>query len=141
MARFSQNCDIKFAYIKKKQYLCTRFWSVPFLLPREECWCNDIPTEERSTIRSTLRAIYCEVVRVLVQAKGKMAEWSIASVLKTEVRKRTGGSNPSLSAKKNKKSICPNLFEQGDFLFFFEQGASGSLLGLRRNPSICVIQR
>ena len=31
-------------------------------------------------------------------ATGKMAEWSIASVLKTEVRKRTGGSNPSLSA-------------------------------------------
>ncbi len=30
--------------------------------------------------------------------QGKMAEWSIASVLKTEVRKRTGGSNPSLSA-------------------------------------------
>ena len=29
-----------------------------------------------------------------------MAEWSIASVLKTEVRKRTGGSNPSLSAMK-----------------------------------------
>ena len=33
-----------------------------------------------------------------VPAFGKMAEWSIASVLKTEVRKRTGGSNPSLSA-------------------------------------------
>ena len=31
--------------------------------------------------------------------EGKMAEWSIASVLKTEVRKRTGGSNPSLSAR------------------------------------------
>ena len=30
---------------------------------------------------------------------GKMAEWSIASVLKTEVRKRTEGSNPSLSAR------------------------------------------
>ena len=29
-----------------------------------------------------------------------MAEWSIASVLKTEVLKGTGGSNPSLSAKK-----------------------------------------
>ena len=27
-----------------------------------------------------------------------MAEWSIASVLKTEVLKGTGGSNPSLSA-------------------------------------------
>ena len=31
--------------------------------------------------------------------EGKMAEWSIASVLKTEVLKGTGGSNPSLSAK------------------------------------------
>ena len=31
-------------------------------------------------------------------AEGKMAEWSIASVLKTEVLKGTGGSNPSLSA-------------------------------------------
>ena len=30
-----------------------------------------------------------------------MAEWSIASVLKTEVLKGTGGSNPSLSAKNN----------------------------------------
>ena len=33
--------------------------------------------------------------------EGKMAEWSIASVLKTEVRRRTGGSNPSLSAETN----------------------------------------
>ena len=32
--------------------------------------------------------------------RGKMAEWSIASVLKTEVLKGTGGSNPSLSALK-----------------------------------------
>lgn len=31
---------------------------------------------------------------------GKMAEWSIASVLKTEGLKGLGGSNPSLSAKK-----------------------------------------
>ena len=31
--------------------------------------------------------------------RGKMAEWSIASVLKTEVLKGTGGSNPSLSAE------------------------------------------
>ncbi len=30
---------------------------------------------------------------------GEMAEWLIASVLKTEVLKGTGGSNPSLSAK------------------------------------------
>ena len=49
-----------FAYVKKKQYFCTRFRR---------------------------------------RARGKMAEWSIASVLKTEVLKGTGGSNPSLSAK------------------------------------------
>ena len=30
---------------------------------------------------------------------GEMAEWSIASVLKTDVLKGTGGSNPSLSAE------------------------------------------
>ncbi len=30
---------------------------------------------------------------------GKVAEWSIAPVLKTDVLRGTGGSNPSLSAK------------------------------------------
>ena len=30
---------------------------------------------------------------------GEMAEWSIASVLKTDVLRGTGGSNPSLSAE------------------------------------------
>ena len=31
---------------------------------------------------------------------GEMAEWSNATVLKTVVRQRTGGSNPSFSANK-----------------------------------------
>ena len=31
---------------------------------------------------------------------GEMAEWSIAAVLKTVVLRGTGGSNPSLSARK-----------------------------------------
>ena len=31
--------------------------------------------------------------------QGEMAEWSIASVLKTDVLRGTGGSNPSLSAR------------------------------------------
>ncbi len=31
---------------------------------------------------------------------GEMAEWSIATVLKTVVLRGTGGSNPSLSAKR-----------------------------------------
>ena len=33
-----------------------------------------------------------------------MAEWSIAAVLKTVERRRSGGSNPSLSAKRMKLS-------------------------------------
>ena len=33
---------------------------------------------------------------------GEMAEWSIAAVLKTVVLRGTGGSNPSLSAKRCK---------------------------------------
>ena len=33
-----------------------------------------------------------------------MAEWSIASVLKTDVLRGTGGSNPSLSAERDVKA-------------------------------------
>ncbi len=33
-------------------------------------------------------------------AQGEVAEWSIAAVLKTVVLRGTGGSNPSLSARK-----------------------------------------
>ena len=33
---------------------------------------------------------------------GEVAEWSIAPVLKTDVLRGTGGSNPSLSARKRK---------------------------------------
>ena len=47
-------------------------------------------------------SIVCSTFAPAFEKKqGKMAEWSIASVLKTEVRKRTGGSNPSLSAMKS----------------------------------------
>ena len=35
---------------------------------------------------------------------GEVAEWSIAAVLKTVVLRGTGGSNPSLSARKHTKS-------------------------------------
>ena len=48
---------------------------------------------------------------------GKMAEWSIAAVLKTVDLNGSGGSNPSLSATQKKKSICPSLLEQVDFFF------------------------
>ena len=39
-------------------------------------------------------------------APGKMAEWSIASVLKTDECNSSGGSNPSLSANKKKQRIA-----------------------------------
>ena len=45
-----------------------------------------------------------------------MAEWSIAAVLKTVELRGSGGSNPSLSAKKKKESeMAPS------FLFFTTQ--------------------
>ncbi len=44
---------------------------------------------------------------------GEMAEWSIASVLKTDVLRGTGGSNPSLSARKSNHMVA--LFVSGGF--------------------------
>ena len=46
-----------------------------------------------------------------------MAEWSIAAVLKTVVLRGTGGSNPSLSARKRQIKDS-NLFD-GFYLPFF----------------------
>lgn len=45
---------------------------------------------------------YCiqsKITIPLQPQKGGLAEWSMAAVLKTVVRQRTGGSNPSASAK------------------------------------------
>ena len=53
-----------------------------------------------------------------------MAEWSIAPVLKTDVPRGTGGSNPSLSAER-KADRNSNLFE-GLSAFSFCKDARGS---------------
>lgn len=49
--------------------------------------------------------------------QGEMVEWSITPVLKTGIRRRIGGSNPSLSAKAVRQSdflmIVPRLFLGG----------------------------
>ena len=49
---------------------------------------------------------------------GEVAEWSIAPVLKTDVLRGTGGSNPSLSArnKRTKKFSCFVLYPIGSLL-------------------------
>ena len=41
---------------------------------------------------------------------GEMVEWSITAVLKTAVPRGTGGSNPSLSAKKRFTNFCKPFF-------------------------------
>ena len=46
-----------------------------------------------------------------------MVEWSITAVLKTAVRRRTGGSNPSLSARL--PSIWPALHERYKAVFLW----------------------
>ena len=63
---------------------------------------------------------------------GEMAEWSIASVLKTDVLKGTGGSNPSLSASEGSPK---------GFLLCFLRGTltPGGVLSSspRRHPAGC----
>ena len=54
-------------------------------------------------------------------------------------RKRIEGSNPPLSAKRN-KTVCPSLLEQA-VLFLFCKDAVGRLRGLRRNPSLLGCRR
>ena len=56
---------------------------------------------------------------------GEVAEWSIAPVLKTDVLKGTGGSNPSLSAENessNKKVLDYQLVK--DFFFYTTYGSN-----------------
>ena len=75
-----------------------------------------------------LGGIRCDRVAegVLPTAQGKMAEWSIAAVLKTVDLHGSGGSNPSLSAKG--KTICLSEFTQASkSLFSFAQDAVGRL--------------
>ena len=48
---------------------------------------------------------------LLKRKHGEMAEWSIAAVLKTVELRGSGGSNPSLSAKKKKEpAMAPSSF-------------------------------
>ena len=50
---------------------------------------------------------------LLTKKFGKVVEWSITAVLKTAVLRGTGGSNPSLSARKVKrfcKTFCRTFF-------------------------------
>lgn len=42
--------------------------------------------------------------------QGEMVEWSITPVLKTGIRRRIGGSNPSLSAFKTKRESQDSFF-------------------------------
>ena len=50
------------------------------------------------------------------KAFGEMAEWSIAAVLKTVEGHTSGGSNPSLSAKKRRNKLIINELRR----FFIE---------------------
>ena len=43
--------------------------------------------------------VFADYRRICTFAPGELAEWSIAAVLKTVDCNRSGGSNPSLSAK------------------------------------------
>ena len=61
-----------------------------------------------------------------------MAEWSNAAVLKTVDLNGSGGSNPSLSALHNLKTLSDNI-QRGFFLFF-------SLKKLHQKCTKCAIK-
>ena len=54
--------------------------------------------------------------KTMPKAFGEMAEWSIAAVLKTVEGHTSGGSNPSLSAKKRRNKLIINELRR----FFIE---------------------
>ena len=58
---------------------------------------------------------------------GKVAEWSIAPVLKTDVLRGTGGSNPSLSAaNEEQRKLFLELFIYGNDRHKIPDGVSMS---------------
>ena len=54
-------------------------------------------------------SIFAPAVSYLIGATGEMAEWSNAAVLKTVDCYRSGGSNPSFSARQNLNLLLINL--------------------------------
>ena len=48
------------------------------------------------------------VTKKVYICSGEVAEWSIATVLKTVVPRGTGGSNPSFSAQREEKVLMRN---------------------------------
>ena len=67
--------------------------------------------------------------------KGEMLEWLKRHAWKAcKLQKGFRGSNPRLSAKIFSLNGYPSLLEESVKEKSFEQGASGSLWGLRRNP-------
>ena len=60
--------------------------------------------------------------------EGEVVEWSITAVLKTVELKGSGGSNPSLSARKWLVDICKPLF-----YFSVTKNVTNLLLGLHLN--------
>ena len=71
-----------------------------------------------------------------------MAEWSIAAVLKTVVLRGTGGSIPSLSARKRQIKYS-NLFEGFYLLFYCKEarGSEGMDLSIPLSPLIKRVQQ
>ena len=56
-------------------------------------------------IKTTKELEYLKKLFIFAPAKGEMAEWSIAAVLKTVEGYTSGGSNPSFSATRMSKPL------------------------------------
>ena len=71
-------------------------------------------------LHSSLFTFFCTFAPAFGQTStGEMVEWSITVVLKTTVPRGTGGSNPSLSAKRVQQELSSFFI-----LFFYKKVSS-----------------
>ena len=59
----------------------------------------------KKSVKKVLKK-FADIKKVRTFVPGEMAEWSIAAVLKTVELRGSGGSNPSLSAKRDFSEGC-----------------------------------
>ena len=75
------------------------FIIINFVISQIKCKNMHIINTFRNYCKKKIQFFQKDMRILSTFAAGKMAEWSIASVLKTDDCNRSGGSNPSLSAK------------------------------------------
>src|SRR5690606_32919799 len=84
-------------------------------------------------ITATFICVNGKKVAIFAPAKGEMAEWSIAAVLKTVEGNTSGGSNPSFSATLNLNKLLIRLLR---FFYIYILHSELNLVRSKQQPNI-----